>query len=98
MTVTVVAGTEETLFNVQGEARQAGREVKERFPTSTKRVQSLTHDPHQDFHFLRPHHTPEWRKYNEHIGTFSSNQNSQTNVQWRASNKLANPWYSRYSL
>lgn len=82
--VTVVAGTEGTLFNVQGEARRANREVKERFPTSTKRVQSLTHTPLQDFHFLLPRHTPEGRKCSKHTGLsaqhWTPNQRAKNNI------------------
>lgn len=84
ITFAVVAGTEGTLFNVQGEARQANREVKERFPTSTKRVQSLTHAPLQAFHFLLPHHTPERRKCSKHTGLsaqlWTPNQRAKNNI------------------
>lgn len=84
ITVAVVAGTEGTLFNVQGEARRADREVKERFPTSTKRVQSLTHTPLQDFHFLLPHRTPEGRKCSKHTGLsaqlWTPNQRAKNNI------------------
>lgn len=86
ITVTVVAGTEGTLFNGQGEAQRADGEVKERFPTSTKRAQSLTHTPLQDFLLL--HHTTEGRKCSKHTGLSARLGNSV----WRiTSEKLANP-------